>query len=223
MALTRPKLAQIDTNVTVIIDPIVVLNRDSAANVDIGHVMNRGIESNVALFWDESNNSFAAAYTNSDGIATANIVITEYADFRANVISANTVTSAGNITASSGYFIGDGSLLTGIASPDKINKDASNVTVTSDFVNIAISSSNIASISSNGLALTGNLQLLTAPLAAIYGGTGIMGYSKGDILYASDTNVLSVLPISSEYSVLQINSNGVPSWGTIDGGTYEGE
>lgn len=229
MALTRPKIAQVNTVVTSIVDPITVLNREStAANIDIGFVMNRGSAANVALFWDESAGSFVAAYTSSSGTTDANLVITSYADFRVGTLNisnviADTMTVSGNITTTSGYFIGDGRLLSNVGEPDKIFKDASNVTVTSNYVNVAINSSNVAAFSSDGLSVSGNLRLLAAPLAAVYGGTGITSYAKGDILYASNTNVLSVLAAGSDFEFLQIDANGVPVWDTIDGGTYEGE
>lgn len=229
MALTRPRISQVNTLVTSIVDPITVLNRESTtANIDIGFVMKRGTEANVAFYWDESAESFVAAYTSSSGSTDANIIVSQYADFRVGTLNINSVVAdqvnvTGNITTSLGYFIGDGSLLTGVAPPDKIFKDTSNVTVTSNFVNVAINSSNVASFGASEITISGNLKLLSAPLAAIYGGTGITSYAKGDILYASNTNVLSVLSAGNMYDTLQIDANGVPYWDTIDGGTYEGD
>ena len=46
------------------------------------------------------------------------------------------------------------------------------------------------------------------------GGTNINGYTKGDLLYASVTNVLSKLPIGIEGKQLLIDENGLPIWGT---------
>jgi hypothetical protein len=215
MGLTRPKIAQVNTVVTSISDPISVLNLNSTqANIDIGFIMNRtgGTIANVALFWDESANTFVTAFTNNSGAIDANVVIEQYANLRSDNITANTITA--------NYFVGDGSFLTGLGEPDNIKYEDSNVTVTTDYVNVAISSVNVASFSDDGLSVTGNLRLLSAPLAAIYGGTGINSYAKGDILYASDTNILSVLAAGNDYELLQIDANGVPSWDTIDGGTY---
>jgi len=52
------------------------------------------------------------------------------------------------------------------------------------------------------------------------GGTGLTGYSTGDLLYASATNTLTTLAAGIEGKVLQINASGVPVWGDVDGGTY---
>ena len=53
------------------------------------------------------------------------------------------------------------------------------------------------------------------------GGTNITTYTKGDILYASDDNVLSKLPIGSVDQLLQVSSNGVVHWvSDLSGGDY---
>ncbi len=99
MALTRPRASQINTVITNVTDPLIVLNNGSTvANIDIGFVMNRnnGTLPNVALFWDESANTFVASFTTSNGTTNANVVISEYANVRAK------------------YFIGDGSQLSNI-------------------------------------------------------------------------------------------------------------
>ena len=82
MALTRPKIWDIDTNVEWFVDPITVLHQASTqANVDVGFLFNRanGLVSNVALYWNESSQSFVTAFTSSDGTTNTNIAITSYA------------------------------------------------------------------------------------------------------------------------------------------------
>jgi hypothetical protein len=97
MALTRPRASQINTADTAISDPLTILNHGAVeANVDIGFILNRGSEDNVALAWQESSKQFVVGTTSSTGGIDANLVIDEYATIRA------------------GYFVGDGSLLTGI-------------------------------------------------------------------------------------------------------------
>ncbi len=59
---------------------------------------------------------------------------------------------------------------------------------------------------------------VTNVLPASKGGTGISSYSKGDILYASASGVLSTLPVGGEGQVLVV-SGGVPTWGAVTGGT----
>lgn len=93
MALIRPTFAQINTLITTISDPLVVLNRGStAANIDIGFVLNRGSAANVAIFWQESSGQFILANTSSSGSTNANISVSNYANLRAGNISATSAT-----------------------------------------------------------------------------------------------------------------------------------
>lgn len=92
MALTRPKIWDIDTNIEYFMDPITVLHQGStSANVDVGFLFNRanGLVSNVALYWNESTQSFVTAYTSSDGTTNSNVTVTSYA----NVTVGNVYTS----------------------------------------------------------------------------------------------------------------------------------
>lgn len=100
-------------------------------------------------------------------------------------------------------------------------------TTTVDFANIRyqdMRAGNVTVSSIGGdtgsLSVVGNLQLLSAPLAAIYGGTGQTGYTAGDLLYATSSTTLAKLPAGGANQVLQIHANAVPYWGDIDGGTY---
>jgi hypothetical protein len=71
MALTRPTVAQLNTVITEISDPVSVLNKGSTlANVDVGFVFNRdsGASPNVALYWNETLDSLVIAYTTSFNI-----------------------------------------------------------------------------------------------------------------------------------------------------------
>jgi hypothetical protein len=83
MALTRPKIGQFTTEITSLTDPITVLNGgSSSANVDVGFLMNRanGLVSNVALYWNESGNTFVTAFTSNTGVTNSNIAVTRYAN-----------------------------------------------------------------------------------------------------------------------------------------------
>jgi len=83
MALTRPKIAQFNTAITSLTDPITVLNGGAtAANIDVGFLMNRanGLISNVALYWNESGNTFVTAFTSNSGATDSNIAVTRYAN-----------------------------------------------------------------------------------------------------------------------------------------------
>jgi hypothetical protein len=107
MPLTRPRFEQLNTIVTNFTDPISVLNKGSTqANIDVGFIFNRdaGTNSNVAIFWDESANTFVTSFTTDSGINNANITITEYANLRINTLTADTATfsSTGAIKIPSG-------------------------------------------------------------------------------------------------------------------------
>ena len=56
MALTKPLAEQINFDVTNITDPLIRLNSgESGSNTkDIGLVIERGSDTNVAIIWDES-------------------------------------------------------------------------------------------------------------------------------------------------------------------------
>ena len=91
MALTRPKIWDLDTNIEYFKDPLIVLHQGATdANVDVGFVFNRanGLVSNVALYWSEQNQSFITAYTNDAGTTDSNVSIANYADFRTSGIYA---------------------------------------------------------------------------------------------------------------------------------------
>ena len=132
MGLTRPTLTQFNTTSIELSDPLSLLNKGStAANIDIGFVMNRngGTQANVAIVWKESANSFVTAFTTGSGASNANITIGEYANLRVNSLTGTistaaqpNITSLGNLTSlatsgnisTTGYFLGNGSLLSGI-------------------------------------------------------------------------------------------------------------
>jgi hypothetical protein len=121
MGLTRPNFSQINTRNIAESDPMQVLNAGSTqANVDVGFLINRdgGVSSNVALFWNESSNSFVTAFTTSTGATNANITVTQHANLTAgNVyadaffyangsqfVSGGNVINTGNVTYVSNTF-----------------------------------------------------------------------------------------------------------------------
>jgi len=92
MALTRPKIWDIDTNVEYFKDPITVLHQGATiANVDVGFLMNRanGLVSNVALYWNESGNTFVTAFTGNSGATDSNITVTSYAPITVGTVNAS--------------------------------------------------------------------------------------------------------------------------------------
>ena len=118
MPLTRPSAAQINTVITTISDPITVLNKGStAANIDVGFIINRngGALANTAIFWNESANTFATAFTTASGADDANISISAYANLKVSTLTATFVNTTGNVSvggniAISGALYASGSL-----------------------------------------------------------------------------------------------------------------
>jgi len=77
---------QIDTTITTIEDPVIVLastQTTGTPTVDIGFLGYRGNVSNIAFVWDESADEFVTAFT-STGETNTVITITSYADFHTN-------------------------------------------------------------------------------------------------------------------------------------------
>jgi hypothetical protein len=100
MALTRPTIYNLNTNIEVFNDSITVLNASAnSPTTDVGFVFNRahGLVPNAAVYWSESTQSFAFVLTNSNGSPNSNIVVQSYANI-----------TAGNITTISGVFWANG-------------------------------------------------------------------------------------------------------------------
>lgn len=69
--------------------------------------------------------------------------------------------------------------------------------------------------------ITANTITITSGLAATSGGTGrTTGFTAGDILFASNATYMSNLAIGVTGQVLQVSAGNLPSWGTLDGGTF---
>ena len=73
------------TNTTVT-DPLILLNKDASGSnaKDLGHIFERGSDTNVGIIWDESADEFAMITTSEDGTTAGNVGVTAYADFHAN-------------------------------------------------------------------------------------------------------------------------------------------
>jgi hypothetical protein len=60
--------------------------------------------------------------------------------------------------------------------------------------------------------LTAGEITLSGTLVTTHGGTGLTGYTKGDLLFSSATNVLSKLGIGSLNQILTVGGDGTPVW-----------
>jgi fibronectin-binding autotransporter adhesin len=119
----------IDTTITTIEDPIIVLastQTSGAPAVDIGYLGFRGNESNIAFVWDESAGQFVTAFT-STGESNTTITITSYANLQIGNLSltGNILNSSLNVTGN----ITGGNLLTpGLISATGTITSAANIT-----------------------------------------------------------------------------------------------
>ena len=96
MALTRPLINNLNTNIEIFNDTITVLHANaSVANSDIGLLMNRagGLVPNAAFYWNETTQAFIHSLTSNTGVGYSNISVTSYA----NVTSGNLLPGA-NVT-----------------------------------------------------------------------------------------------------------------------------
>ena len=110
MALTRPRIGQLNTNVFADADPITVLHAGAtAANVDVGFLMNRanGLVSNVALYWNEAGNTFVTAFTSNSGATDTNVSVTSYA----SITTGNVVTQGGIYTTTGLFWAGNNNVI----------------------------------------------------------------------------------------------------------------
>ena len=79
MALTRPKAAQINFDLTNITDPVIRLNSDhtGANDTDVGFIFERGSTGdNAVLIWDESADQFVIGTTTATGTAQGDLTVT---------------------------------------------------------------------------------------------------------------------------------------------------
>ena len=123
-------------------------------------------------------------------------------------------------------------LFTGLEPTPTTFVDTANSTYTQATLQAYLNSgaliSNSTSVSITGtsgvaVSITANTLSLTTALPATSGGTGQNTYTTGDLLYASSSSALSKLSTggASNYGyVLQVNNSGVPTWDTLDGGTF---
>lgn len=109
MALTRPLLSQLNTNIIAFSDSMMVINYANVGNRDLGIVFDRSVSSkpNVALFWQESTSSFTFAETTSSGLNNANIAV----GLTSNVVLGNIILAGnGTVGSTAGIFYANGSM-----------------------------------------------------------------------------------------------------------------
>ena len=114
------------------------------------------------------------------------------------------------------YYYSDGTAVSfgGGGTGAKIQSSSSNVTVTSNYVNVAINSSNIASVSNTGLSVSGNV-ITTAIYTDNYyfaNGTPFTS-SSGTDLYLN--SILKVFPGTANVDLGNLEVNTLDSFGML--------
>lgn len=188
MALTRPRLSQLNTNASVFTDSISVLNQGATtASSDVGFLFNRanGLVSNVALYWSESTQSIITAHTSNTGVDNANIAVSGYANLtvgnvllvNGSIIGVLEDLEVGNLLHGTVSVLTNTRAVTGIAtSPVPIDwfssseyRSAKYVISTTDNTNtqyqtsevILVQDNSVSTISSYGLVYSGGSPILT--------------------------------------------------------------
>ena len=158
-------------------DPITVMHAGAtSADVDIGFLMNRanGLLANVAIYWNESGNTFVTAFTSNSGATDSNIVPTSYANFTTGSIY------AGKIYTNEGlYWAGNGDVIVtgggGGSTYSNVNVEAyigGNIGAYQTYANANIGrlTTSIDSINSNIIAANSAIQTLSANIGTLVAG-----------------------------------------------------
>jgi hypothetical protein len=188
MALTRPKIWDIDTNIEYFMDPITVLHQGaSSANVDVGFLFNRanGLVSNVALYWSETSQSFVTAFTANTGVTNSNIAPTSYANLTVgNVLLVNgTIAINGNLGLAGQYIVSTGSGMAWTTASFNGGTITNALTVTANVTAPQYNFANGTNILSTVTSSYGNTQV--AAYLPTY--TGTLTYGSVPILNSSST------------------------------------
>lgn len=202
MALTRPRLGQINTTVSNFTDPIVVFNAGSTqANVDQGILFNRanGLVSNVALFFSESANSFVFGFTSNSGQTNSNIQITNNANlkiqnlyfdnlFFANGQTYSAVSTYGNSNVAA--YIPTDPTVTGIQANLGAYQNWANSSIISLYTNAnantaAYLSTYTGNIQAGNLLITGNIRATSNVFANIFYVTDSIRWAGNGAVFAS--------------------------------------
>ena len=179
MSFRQINLSAVETTITSIKDALISLNSAASGSntKDLGIVLNRGSDTNVALLWDESIDQFAFVNTDEVGDTAGNVTISSYSDVRLNDLTADDITSA-TISATSG-FTGN---LTGNVTGSTTGINYGNVTVavgTSTFNNITMAGNLVVNgttttVSSTNTTLVDNLIELNSGAGSNTSDSGIV-------------------------------------------------
>ena len=223
----------VNSNTVNIGDSLITLNSDEtySATQDAGIEIERGTDANVSLIWDETNNrwtvgsetfvaaTFVGALTGNADTVTTNANLTGDVTSVGNATSiANGVIVNADINSSAAI---DFSKLASLTSANILVGNVSNVAtsvgVTGD---VTITNSGVTAIGSGKVTSTMILDgtILNADVNSTAGITVGKIALASNALMVGASSVGSELAVGSNGYVLQVVA-GVPTWGTIDGGS----
>jgi hypothetical protein len=166
MALTRPTIYNLNTNIEVFNDSITVLNAAaSLPTTDVGFVFNRahGLVANAAVYWSESAQSFVYALTNSNGAPNSNIAVQSYGNVTVGNIVANTATYSPTY-----YYANGTNILSSVNSAiSTLQANIGGYYIWAN-ANVAGLYSSILGVQANDAAFSSNITSITANLSGYY-------------------------------------------------------
>ena len=134
-------------------DPIIELAKDQTGpGVDFGVLGNRGGTNNGIIFFDESANEWAVAFTNDDATTSGNITVASYSNFQANDVTFNaaTIADGSGIEALNATKLTAGSIPNARVSASNVTQHeaaltiaTSQVTELTNYARVAVSSENL--------------------------------------------------------------------------------
>lgn len=93
-------------------------------------------------------------------------------------------------------------------------------TVDTANVNFAYADLQVGSLFSANVQITGGSITGITDIVVADGGTGRSVFANNGILYGQNTSALAVTAAGTEGDVLKVGAGGVPTFGTLDGGTF---
>ena len=124
-------------------------------------------------------------------------------------------------TQATGYFQVAGSYEAPLTFSNGVSRTTNAITVTYGSSVNTVCQGNDSRLSDARAASGGTAANISGTLAIANGGTNITGYTTGDILYSSATNVLSKLAIGTVDGYFLKISGGLPVWGADNNTLYD--
>lgn len=155
---------------------------------------------------DPSANNFSVAFINAN-VRSSNIILNGL-NLHSYITSAFVAANGANIIANAAF-----------TQANTANVNAANASfMNTGTVDPARITGSYTGITGLGTITTGVWQ--GTNVAVAYGGTGRVTLANNGILYGNTTGPVNITAAGVEGNVLQVNNNGVPVFGMINGGTF---